>query len=326
MTMFRRNKSLVALIMSLVLLLAAGCGSASAEATPTTYDDYQFWQQENTLRIAIPLAEEALGERDIIAGIEGIGDLDLSSKYLKRTEVLKEAMITYFLEVYDIDISEKLAKQKLKAFKVSGENEGVMGYVSKKQPEYLNLNKTLFGENKLLFDHTYVHESLHQIGFQSENTSIITEGIVDALTDLILERAGILAYPTPIYNDTRAIGYQILIADKDIPEFFLGGEEKVDIVSRIDEVLSEVEQTIENIESPGKRLDDLLNGLTYGMHSVIDPYYIAFEYQEITRAYCQEFNPDEKAIDEIRQCYLVLEYEHITIEKNVDRYDYFFEE
>lgn len=313
MTMFRRNKSLVAFIMSLVLLLAAGCGSASAEATLTTYDDYQFWEQENMLRIVVPMPKDTLGQLDDQTGIEGIGELELSSKYLKRAEVLKEAMISYFSEEYDIDISEELANQKLRVFKASGENEGLMGYVDKSQPEYLNLNKDLFGEYKVLFDHTYVHETLHQIGFFDLSSDIIVEGLVDALTDLILNKAGIESYPTPTYGSTRALGYQILEADKGIVEYFLL-EENSNMILRINTVLENVERPCNELADVGTRLEKLLVGLTYGIETTFNVWYVAFEAQEIVRAYCQEFEPDEETIDNIRSYYIVADYEAVVIE------------
>lgn len=196
-----------------------------------------------------------------------------------------------------------------------------MGYVDPNEPEYLNLNSMLFNEYKDYFDNTYIHESLHQMGFISEDSTMITEGIVDALTDLILRRANIASYPTEDYDDVRTLGYQILAADKRIVKFYLENDNS-SMITRINENLKDAIKPCEDVE-PGKRLESLSIGLTQGISATFDIYYVAFEAQEITRAYCQSFKPYNETIDYIRTCYLVENYENVEIEKHEDSYEFY---
>ena len=72
---------------------------------------------------------------------------------------------------------------------------------------------------------------------------------------------------------------------------------------------------------PGIFLDKMLSGLTNGVYG-INPYYIAFQAQEIVRSYCQTFNPSNDSIDYIREHYLVEAYEETLIEYNGDAYNF----
>ena len=159
------------------------------------------------------------------------------------------------------------------------------------------------------------------MGFISSDSTIITEGIVDALTDLILQKANIRSYPTDNYADIRTLGYQILAADKGIAEFYLENDNP-SMVTRIAENLKEAKKPCEDVD-PGERLESLAIGLTQGISASFDIWYVAFEAQEITRAYCQSFKPDKEAIDYIRSCYLVENYENVEINNHDDAYEFY---
>lgn len=294
----------IMLIPFVIVILFTGCISSSS--------DYSFWQEENQVRLTVPL--QILDKDDNHEGITELGNEDLPSKYQDQVKILKEAMISYFEEVYNMDISSELENQKIKIFIATDENDEVMGYVDPENVEYLNLNKALFNEYSTLFDTSYVHESLHQLGFKSRTANLIDEGITDALTDLILVNANIESYvEEDSYAAPRTVGYQILSVDREIANYYLETENP-DIIARINQKLENVNQPFEQEINLGERLNNLLSGLTYGFYSeTIDLYYIAFEAQEITASYCKTFSPDNQTIDHIRSFYLVYEYEEISI-------------
>lgn len=296
-----------------IILTFSSCNTEVNPSTATNsqvYSDYSFWEKDNQVRITLPI--DVVSMEDDTSDIKSLDTLNLSEQYLNRTIFLKEAMISYFSEEYSIDISKKLEKQKLRAFKADSSNLGTMGYVDIDNPDYLNLNSILFTqEYDVYFDNTYIHETLHQIGFRSIDGPIITEGITEALTDLILRKANVLSYPTPNYSQIRTLSYQILSVDKDIVKFYLENENP-SISTRITNALENVNKPFLKV-NPGKRLESLYNGITYGFTATFEPYYLAFEAQEIVRSYCQTFNPDTKTIDYIRNHYLVLDYETVTI-------------
>lgn len=304
----------------------AGCSDDSDKYNPEieqdsyveTYEDYSFWEQENKLRFFIPLSGR--GEIDDSGNISEIGDLELPKAYQERAEKLKKAMVSYFKEKYNLDISSKLSNQKLKAFTSRRVDEMTMGYVDPEHPEYLNLNQCLFGEYAMLFDNTYVHESLHQIGFRSKKSTMIDEGITDALTDLILKKANIESFPTDSYFAARTLAYQILEVDTGIAKFYLENQE-VQIQNRINAKLKNIPRPFDERDA-GEFLNIMIEGMTNGISGNVDPYYIAFQAQEIVRAYCQTFNPSHQSIDYIRNNYLAEAYEKTTIEKEGDRYNF----
>lgn len=316
MNITRKTTSII-LSLVLVLLLITGCNSNTSNNNVQNLD-YSFWKKDNSVRMTLPISMETGNDE---TQFTGIGKLELSKKYLKRVEKLKTAMVSYFSETYNMDISKKIENQQLRAFSSNDVNGSMtMGYVDYNEPEYLNLNNVLFSEYKDYFDNTYIHETLHQIGFRSKDSTMITEGIVDALTDLILSKAEFKSFPTENYADVRTLGYQILAADKDIAQFYLENDNP-SMISRISEKLQYAIKPYENIE-PGERLECLAIGLTQGFSATFDAYYIAFEAQEIVRAYCQSFNPSNETIDYIRSCYLVENYENIAIKKHEDAYEF----
>ena len=308
-----KMKKNILVVLTIVMMLLSGCGN-----TTTSSEDYTFWEKSNDVRLVIT----SIGVMDVAQDDEfsGLGELELSSSYLKQVKKLQEAMLSYFETYYGIDISEEIGKQKLRGFESAESDTITMGYVDSNNPDYLNLNSLLFGAYSMYFSNVYVHETLHQIGFINANGVMITEGIVDALTDLILTEANIRSYPTDSYAASRTLGYQILASDNEIASFYLNNSDS-NIEARIAEVLRDVEYPFEEAD-PGERLEDLLEALTYETTGTVDEYYIAFEAQEIVQAYCQAFDPNAETIDYIRSLYLVEDYESITITAITDGYQF----
>ena len=151
---------------------------------------------------------------------------------------------------------------------------------------------------------------------------MILEGIVDALTDLILIKSNLKSYPTNEYEAVRALGYQILAVDKGIAKFYLENNHP-SITARINEHLKDVIKTCKYDDDLGNRLEALAYALTYGNSDEFGNFLVGFEAQEITRAYCQTFKPDRKTIDYIRSCYLVENYEFIKIKNNNGIYEFY---
>ena len=242
---------LTAVIFVVMFFIFSGCSDTRNN------DNYSFWKQENQLRFFISIPK--LGQYNNESLINEIGDLELPEEYQKRVDKLKKAMISYFKEEYKIDISSKIENQKLRVFYSKGVVETTMGYVDPQKPETLNLNQILFTEFMELFDNTYVHETLHQIGFRSKKISIIDEGVTDALTDLILQKAKIESVTTDIYYEARMLAYQLIKADKDLIKFYLEND-SFQIQDRINEKLSKVSRPFED-RDPGIFLDKMLLNL-----------------------------------------------------------------
>ncbi len=292
------------MLLTIALMFLTGCSA-----------NKNIWESDNQVRIFLNLKLDSLnGETE--NNFFNQKDLKLDDAFASQIKKLKKAMIDYFSEEYAVDITDKLDQQQLRSFE---SNYGTYGYVNPDEPQYLYLNVDLFDADADLFNNTYVHESLHQIGFRAHNCYSIDEGITDALTDLVLIKAGIGSFPTPIYADARTLGYQILEADKDIVNFYLDSDNP-DITERISETLKDVNMPFLKRNDTGEMLEVLLDNLTYETISNIDPYYMALQAQEIVRAYCQTFQPTTEEISSIRKMYLVEDYENVTIKQDGDMF------
>lgn len=331
-----KTRKMFAVVLAVICCIMAITGCASAPAV-TAYDmgitneleysDYDFWEKDNTLRFVVDIT--MVTEGNVEEEISEAKYAKLPRSKEKTIEKLKEGMISFFQERYNIDISEKLANQEVRFFSSAGESESVTGYVEIGNRNVLNLNKRLLKDVSYLFETTYVHETLHQIGFQGEKSLQVVEGIVDSLTDMILCYMGREAVLTPYYDECRTVGYQLLAADPEIVSCYLNGQ-SFDILDRINEKLKDVPQEFRKVGHLGKLLENRLQ-ILYGISTgtvwgfSTDPYLFAFEVQEIVKAYCQECNPDAETIDYIRSHYLVLDYESLCIIEEGEGYRYYTE-
>lgn len=331
-----KTRKMFAVILALLLfiMMMAGCANTSETlydngvTNEEVYQNYDNWGKENEIRLItdIKVNQEDL---DVEGEISEVENLELPKSKEKVVQKLREGIISFFQERYQIDVSEKLEKQEVAMFSSIGTQEGVMGYVDVNNPNILNLNQKLLKEYSELFETTYIHETLHQIGFRSDNTLIIEEGITDALTDMICCYIGIKTVLTPYYFECRTLAYQLLAADPEIVSCYLENDE-FDIIGRINEKLESVPQTYRKTSDLGKRLERMVN-ILYGISTgtvwgySTDTYWFAFEAQEIVKAYCQACEPDSSIIDYIHSHYLPDAYESVTIFEDENGYGYYFE-
>lgn len=332
-----KTRKMFAVVLAVIYFIIAltGCASAPAVTAYDTgvtneleYSNYEFWEKNNTVRLVVDITMHT--EENVERGFSEAKYAELSKSNAKTIEMLKEGMICFFQERYNIDISEKLANQEVRIFSSTGIDEGVMGYVELgKEDNVLNLNQRLFEDYSDAFETSYVHETLHQIGFQGEEYLQIVEGITDALADMIMCYIGIEPVLTQNYYECRTIGYQLLAADPEIVSCYLEDDD-FDILERINEKLKDVKQPFRQAGHFGKLLENRLQ-ILFGIETrtvwgfSTDPYLFAYEVQEIVKAYCQEFNPDAETIDYIRNHYLVLDYESMSFVQEGEGYRYYIE-
>ena len=326
----RKLFGVVFVIMYLISVLT-GCAATPSTVYDTgvsnedVYQDNSYWEKDNEIRLVfdIHIENEELQPEEFVSNSEG-KKLPRSKEKVIRN--LQKGIISFFQERYQIDVSEKIEKQEIAIFSSTGFMEGVMGYVDTNNPNILNLNERLLKDYSDEFETTYIHETLHQIGFRSENAYMIEEGITDALADMICCYIGIEPVLTIYYSESRTMAYQMLAADPEIVSCYLNDNE-FDIIKRINEKLEGVPQPFIKSGNLGKRLEsrlDVLHAIATGnaFGGTTNVLWIAFEAQEIMRAYCQECNPDANTIAYIRSHYLVVDYEAISIFEDDVGYGY----
>lgn len=316
---------MVTLCLTLILAITSlsGCSSSSAVTdsgfiNTDVYENTDYWKEDSinvitNLKTVIENLEDENAENQQFS--------KLSAKQEKKVEKLKKCICNYFIEKYGIDFSTKLKKQEVSFFSTRALGNGVvMGYVDVDNPNELHLNILLNKDCKDKFENTYVHETLHQLGFmdKSGKMTYVVEGIVDAYTDLILIENNIKSKVSGIYFEPRQLGYQIIAADKNLPKLFV---EKKAVSEYFDNELSSYKQNYAKHNKLAEYLNTLLQALIAinsgtSSSSQSNAYFYAFDAQSIVQRFCQSQNCDNDTIDYIRKHYLLEDFEKLNVIDN----------
>lgn len=316
---------MVTLCLTLILAITSlsGCSSSSAVTdsgfiNTDVYENTDYWKEDSinvitNLKTVIENLEDENAENQQFS--------KLSAKQEKKVEKLKKCICNYFIEKYGIDFSTKLKKQEVSFFSTRALGNGVvMGYVDVDNPNELHLNILLNKDCKDKFENTYVHETLHQLGFmdKSGKMTYVVEGIVDAYTDLILIENNIKSKVSGIYFEPRQLGYQIIVADKNLPKLFV---EKKAVSEYFDNELSSYKQNYAKHNKLAEYLNTLLQALIAinsgtSSSSQSNAYFYAFDAQSIVQRFCQSQNCDNDTIDYIRKHYLLEDFEKLNVIDN----------
>lgn len=322
----RFSRKMVRLCLTLILAITSlsGCSSSSGVTdsgfiNTDVYENTDYWK-EDSINVITNLKTVTENLEDENAENQQFSKL--SAKQEKKVEKLKKCICNYFIEKYGIDFSTKLKKQAVSFFstRVLG-NSITMGFVDVNNSNELHLNILLNKDHKDEFETTYVHETLHQLGFidASGKMTYVVEGIVDAYTDLILVENNIKSKVTGIYFETRQLGYQIIAADKNLPKLFV---EKKAVSEYFDNELSSYKQNYAKHNKLAEYLNTLLQALiainsgTTSSSSQSNAYFYAFDAQSIVQKFCQSQNCDNDTIDYIRKHYLLEDFEKLNVIDN----------
>ena len=316
-----RKHFITMLIIVVICMLFAGCTNNWRNSSDTgatniiKYENYDFWEKENQLLLTINVQKKEAAD-PFSENFDQMEFFELPEKNWKTVEKIRKGMIEFFNEKYSIDISEKISQQEIKVF-IPVIDDGTMGFVRPEEPNVMYVNQEVLDEYSEFFETTYIHETIHQMGFMGKQRTILDEGFTDAITDMICCYIGEKPVLTPLYTYPRLVAYQMLKADPKIVSGYLENDD-FDIVKRINHRLKDVPQTGEQVYNIGQNLEVLL---TFFVNSQVQnpfevnvhPMAMIRDVQEITRAYCQECSPDHETIDYIRNHYCLVEYEEIIV-------------
>lgn len=315
---------IIAIWIIIALMLSAICGCTATIDTGTTndkhYKNYHFWEQDNQLRLVTHFSVSSEIEDNFQNEISGVGEKELTEKEMKRIKKLQVGIIKFFQKYYGINLEEKISHQKIRIFDSQQSGSMTMGYVYDKEPDVLNLNSLLFGEYSDLFSNTYIHETLHQLGLRNaDKDGMLVEGLADAYTDIILTEMGKRSYTTESYFEARTLAYQLIAVDEELPHLFFE-KDNFSLSERITERLRDVPKVHRKVKKPGEELVNILQLLFSNNQGMLvcntDPYFYAYDAQDLVRSYCQTFNPSHEKIDYIRSHYLIDDYESLEFEKD----------
>ncbi len=309
---------LVALLLITNMMSISACTSTVTDNgfinTDDTYEDISYWETDNldlVTNISIKYVDNDSSFNPTIT------DLRLSNDQSKKVTVLKKAIHNYFLENYGIDFSEKLKLQKIDFFKnYDIEDNMLLGYVDSDDANKLHLSELLNTQEYMYqFEYTYVHESLHQLGFYDNSGQLhyLIEGIVDAYTDLILVSNGFESNPTDIYFEARQLGYQMISSDRELATVFVNN---LSLQKHINDSLVYYKQNFlkkNNLAQYLEQLIDVFVVINAGMAYSDDLSFFAFDAQMIVQRFCQSQNCDEAQIEYIRKHYIVKNFENLKV-------------
>ena len=229
---------------------------------------------------------------------------EVSSDYDELFATCDEYIVTYFSEVWGLDVADLVDSIQVWEFDfcaLEGEYEGAYGtyyldYVGiggQEDPDYGNiyLSVELFEEGGLWSDdedwlvEVYIHEVIHDLGVCAQLDNEMTflyEGMCEYLTGCVLTYAGVDYTNSSAYSYNSTIGGQLIEADDELVVAMVGNYGEFRLDEWIDERLGE--------EGCAEELDDLLCLLIYGGYDSSD---LLLRAQHLAAEYCKAVNADE---------------------------------
>ncbi len=264
-----RTQKFFAIVMAIVL---GGCG---------------------TLENTIPMTVEVIDEYDEQCSAfepDILGESDSETeKVLKNCQI----KVLKFFKDNDIDVLDKLSKLK-HTYIYCAPDSGIAGYYKPGTCDVYLEADTLLDKEYLKF--VYIHELMHYLGFEDDETTMMQEGMADAIAEDILGYSYEYSYDVP-----RWLCHQLITADPELLSYIINGG---DIDDRIDERLENVPRewyVPKHDLSMSEILDVLLYNLEYynlDIDTMID---YTNQCQAIIVAYCHTFDLTDEQEKELSE-------------------------
>ena len=164
--------------------------------------------------------------------------IDLSGESKKLIDELNNEIARYFEEVYEIDVTGRLAKLNVKLINPPQDLDIIIyGYYNNIQFDNNVYISSAIVDDETLFEYTYVHETMHYLGFSSKNSIELTyvyEGLTEAITENIHEYSKAFDYvDDPIYFESKLAAKEILKATPEIVAEIILAEGEYDLEANI---------------------------------------------------------------------------------------------
>lgn len=284
-----RTRKFFAIVMAIVL---------GASSTACGTESYSVENLENT----IPMTVEFYDEYDVDEGLYFNPEI-LSEADSDNEKVLKDCQLKVikFFDNYNIDVLDKLSKLE-HTYIYCAPDSGIDGFYRVGTFDVYLEADTLLDRDYLKF--VYIHELMHYLGFEDSETTMMQEGMADAIAEDILGYSYEYSYDMP-----RWLCHQLITADSELLSVIIDGG---DIDDCIDERLKDVprkwyvpERSLEMSEV----LDVLLYSLEYDYDTLdIDTIInYADQCQAIVVAYCNTFDLTDEQKKELSEYTIELE-------------------
>ena len=271
-----RTRKFFAIVMAIVLGTINGCGISHSS--------------ENT----IPMTVEFHDEYDVDDGLyfnpEILGEADSETEKVLKDCQLK---IIKFFKGNDIDVLDKLSKLEHTYIYCAPES-GIAGFYKPGTCNVYLEADTLLDRDYLKF--VYIHELMHYLGFADDETTMMQEGMADAIAEDILGYSYEYSYDIP-----RWLCHQLITADSELLQYIIDGG---DIDDRIDERLENVPREW-YVPKHDLEMSNVLESLLYGIEfeSLDIDEIIAYsdQCQAIVVAYCNTFDLTDEQVKELSE-------------------------
>ncbi len=231
--------------------------------------------------------------------IDSYYDYDTQTKIIGRTDentniVLNDCKrsVRDFFDEKGLDVSSDLDKLTTTYIFEQSTNSGRETWGFYRYNTYnIYLNVSILNDEDFM-KFIYIHELIHYLGFIDDETSMLMEGLADAITERVLGY-----YYENSYDVPRALCHQLLIADDLlIPYVFHGG----DFDDRIDARLN----SIYDYPKPSNTLDFQLYIIEYDNINIEKYHDYVRNCQEIISSYCNTFNLTNEQQNDIELYYV----------------------
>lgn len=303
-------KKLVIILAMTFVFIINGCsnsGQSTVVSTTETSGKEESSEFVNTIPMYVPLNEYKDADKTYydVSLEEQVNNCEIIGEANRETiailEKCQKKIINYFAS-YNLDVAPQISKlEKVFVFKEekNPDNSPLYGYYNSGTSDDVYLNQDILEDkNSLRFN--YVHELMHYLGCTDSETTMISEGMADAITENILGDNSEESYDKP-----RWLCHQLLICDPDIISSIINGE---DLDDRIDNRLKNVPRKW-YVEEHNLKMSEVLDILLYQIEYYDDLNIGAEDFEsyvnqceDIILAYCYTFDLTEDQIQEIDRC------------------------
>lgn len=234
---------------------------------------------------------------------------------------VKKKLNDFLHETYGIDISEKINQIETQFF-IS--DSAVLGYQDV-ESNVVCINQNVFEDDR--FKSVWIHEALHMLGFKDDCSNMSTRALYDVLDESVTIQAMLWMnekVQTTSYTYTAKAGTQIILVDPELVVNILT-QKDYDILAHINNVLKDVEYPVTAIPEEttiAEQYGAYLMNIIDGTDVYINEYGLLIDYvaQEITTAYCREFELSDQMKVELERYWLFEEYDQIVLKSDEDCY------
>lgn len=304
-----------------VCVLLTGCSDKHSNIYDATNTDirltdlqFDYYEYEDPASLLLDPVEKFKRDAWIGYGID-IDECLLNPYNSRELEICSERLTEFFIEVYGVDISKKIKNVETYSSYFTNDINGF----SIPGTNIIILNQYLIDSDESDIKYTWCHEVIHALGLNYPHQTYegLYETITEAVTFQFFEWNGNKEFDNTLYRNTaKTIGYQLINADPSLVSCSIADESFL-VEEHINEVLRDATYPFE-VPSSESDIAYQLSSFLYGIYQeTIDyqyyPNFYLFTAQEITTAYCREFNLDKETITDHKEHWLIKDFDKLDI-------------